>query len=87
MSLDSGSYMEMRLHSDKEKDKVLRIPTFWDDVEKQWIGAIQTPITNTLIYATGKNDFELQNNFNKVMSDKFKDEKIKDELFSMFIKE
>jgi len=41
--LKSKSYMEMALHLDGEDTLILRIPTFWDAVESQWIGAIKTP--------------------------------------------
>jgi hypothetical protein len=55
-------------------------------VEKQWIGFIKTPITNKLISATGKNSFELQNNFNNNVSKMMQaSEEMGQEIFSMFM--
>jgi len=82
--LKSKSYMEMALHLDGEDTLILRIPTFWDAVESQWIGAIKTPKTKKIISATGKDSFELQNNFNIAISNSFKVESLGEELFSMF---
>lgn len=85
--IDSPSYLLLKMHCDGEDTIVLRVPTFWDATEEQWTGAIQTPITKTLITATGKDSFELQNNFNIVLKKKLENSKIKKEIFSMFKKE
>lgn len=82
--LDSPSYMEMGLHLEGQESLILRIPTFWDVINEQWIGAIKTPKTNHLVAATGKDSQELQNNFNKVFAEAFNDPKYADELFQMF---
>jgi hypothetical protein len=82
--LNSPSYMEMTLNLDGEDALVLRIPTFWDAVEKQWIGAIKTPLTKKLISAIGKNSFQLQNNFNIVLSKMLHESEFSDEIFGMF---
>lgn len=82
--LNSPSYMEMALHIEGEKSIILRIPTFWDAVKNQWIGAIKTPITNRLLTAEGKDSFDLQNNFNKVISAALHDPLRCDEVFGMF---
>lgn len=86
MDLESPSYMEMKLHLEGESAKVLRIPTFWDSIHEQWIGAIKTPITKKLIYASGKDSFELQNNFNKEIYKAFESELSK-EILNMFKEE
>jgi len=81
-----NSYMQMCLHINKEEKKYLRIPTVWDNIEKQWIGFIQTPISNTLISGKGKDTFELQNDFNKSMNDIFsKNDEVSKELYEMFM--
>ena len=82
--IESPTYMEMGLHTDGKESLILRIPTFWDEVEKQWIGAIQTPITRKLISAKGKDSLELQNNFNIEISKLFHDTKFSEEIFGMF---
>lgn len=82
--LESPSYMELRLDIDeKESSLFLRVPTFWDDVNKQWIGALKLP-GGKILKAVGKTSFDLQNSFNREASKIFKDEKYGDELFSLF---
>ena len=83
-SIESPSYLEMTLHLDGEESLILRVPTFWDDINKQWIGAIKTPKTNKLLAASGKDSFELQNNFTKIFSEYFNDPEMSDEILSMF---
>lgn len=80
------SYMQMGLNLDGHDPLFLQIPTYWDAVEKQWIGMIQTPITKKMIYSTGKNSFELQNNFNIEMSKLMNDENYAEEIVGMFRK-
>ena len=79
----SPSYMEMRIDRDQGDPIFLRIPTFWYAVKNQWIGAIKTPKTKKLITASGKDSFELQNNFNIEMSKLFHSECC-EEILSMF---
>lgn len=81
--ITSPSYMEMGLHTSGQGPVFLRIPTFWDDSEKVWIGAIRTPESKVLIHATGKDSLELQNNFNKVFKHYMQTE-LRQELFSLF---
>lgn len=80
------SYMELCIHLDGKENVYLRIPTLWDDVKKQWIGFIKTPNTQTLIYAEGKDSFDLQNSFNNKMSELFKSsDDLSEEIFGMFM--
>ena len=84
MDIESPSYMKLGLHLEGEGYKELRVPTFWDATEKQWIGAVKTPKTNHLITATGKDSLELQNSFNIELKKAFDDKKYADEVFGMF---
>lgn len=84
MEIESPSYMKMGWHGEGEEYKELRIPTFWDAAEEQWVGAIKTPLTKHLITATGKNSFELCNNFNLELKKALADPKYDDEVFRMF---
>lgn len=81
--LESPSYMSMRLDLDGKEAVYLRIPTFWDAVNNQWICALKTPKTKKIIKASGKDSFDLQNNFNVEFSKAFHSE-LSDELFEMF---
>jgi len=78
------SYMELCLHIDRENNVYLRVPTVWDEIEKQWIGFVKTPKTQKLLHAKGKTSFDLQNDFNKTLKKSFEDPEISDEVFSMF---
>ena len=80
------SYMQMCLNLDGQDPLILKIPTYWDAVENQWIGMIQTPITKKMISATAKNSFDLQNNFNIEMSKLMGDEQYAEEILNMFQK-
>lgn len=83
--IESSSYMQLRLHKDGEDYLELRVPTFWDEVEHQWIGMVKTPITKKIIISTGKNSFELQNSFNVELSKWFHhSQEMAGELISMF---
>ena len=80
------SYMEMCLNLDGKENLYLRIPTVWDDIEKQWIGFIKTPITQRLISGNGKTSLDLQNSFNRAMSEEFKKGgEVAEELYAMFM--
>lgn len=83
-NLDSPSYMQMALHMDGQESLILRIPTFWDAMEKQWLGAIQTPKTRKLIQAQGRDSQELQENFNIVMKKFLHNPEYSDEIYKMF---
>lgn len=79
------SYMELCIHLDGKEDVFLRVPTYWDDIEKQWIGFIKTPKSQKLIYGKGKDSFDLQNSFNHALNECFTGEKeFADEAFKMF---
>ena len=79
-------YMELCLHLDGQENVYLRIPTVWDDIEKQWIGFIKTPITQRLISGNGKTSFELQNSFNHSINKYFQEGgEIAKEVFEMFM--
>ncbi len=81
----NDSYMELCVHVDGKENVYLRVPTVWDAVKKQWIGFIKTPTTQKLIAASGKDSFELQNNFNIELSKFIHDKEYSDEIFSMFM--
>ena len=81
--LKSPSYMELRIDMDGKPPLYLRVPTFWDSIKNEWMGAIKLPISLKIIHAYGKDSFELQNNFNKVLYELFESE-YKDEVLSMF---
>jgi hypothetical protein len=84
MPIESDSYMELKLHTDGKDSIMLRVPTFWDAINNQWLGAVQTPKTKIILRATGKDSFELQNNFNITLSKYLSDPQYADEVFSMF---
>lgn len=77
------SYMELKLHLDGKNPLYLRVPTLWDDTEKQWIGFIQLPKSKKIISGNGKTDFDLQNSFNVSMNQVFNSE-LADEAFNEF---
>ena len=80
-----SSYMEMCMHLEGKNDVYLRIPTFWNDIEKCWVRFIKTPKSKKIIHSSGKDSFELKNNFNHVISAIFHENNdISQELFSMF---
>jgi hypothetical protein len=81
---NNKSYMELCIHIDKDDDVYLRVPTLWDDIQKQWIGFVKTPNTKMLLSASGKDSFELQNNFNHVIHSALHDPISSEEVFLMF---
>ena len=81
--LKSPSYMEMRIDLDGEEPLFLRIPTFWDDMNEQWIYALRLPTSKKLATGSGKDSLELQNACNKEIHSLFQSE-YGDELFKMF---
>lgn len=79
------AHIELCLHIDGEQNVYLRVPTIWDDIHKEWIGFVKTPKTQKLIYGTGKNSLELQNSFNRSISDILnKNDELSKELLDMF---
>ena len=80
----TDSYLELMLHLDGKGTRFLRVPTFWDVVKKQWLGAIKTPDTLKLIHAHGEDSIELRNNFILAFSEALEDRSINGEIFSMF---
>lgn len=82
--LPTKGYMELAFHVDGQDALILRVPTLWDDIEKQWIGVIKTPTTKRVIYATGKNSVDLQNSFNRILKESLGNPSINEEIFSMF---
>lgn len=82
--LDSPSYLEMKMHLDGEKAKVLRVPTFWNAVDNEWIAAIKTPVTRKLITARAHDSLTLQNKFNVALSNALHDPLLSEEVFGMF---
>lgn len=84
--MKNESYMELCLHLDGKEDLYLRVPTVWDDINKQWIGFVKTPTTQKLISGSGKTSFDLQNSFNHSMNAIFQEGgAIAEELFAMFM--
>lgn len=85
MIKDSNSCIQMCLKLEGMDDLYLRIPTYWDAVQNQWIGFIKTPKTKRVIAANAKNSFELQNAFNIAMSKIMHESKeMGKEIFEMF---
>lgn len=84
MNLDKQTEAFMHLHMNLEDGRVyhLKVPTFWDSVENHWMGALHLPNSKRFIKATGKDSFELQNNFNVELSKEFKNNE--EEIFSLF---
>lgn len=81
----SNSYMELCLHVDGDKNIYLRIPTVWDSINKNWIGFVKTPKTQTLLHASGKDSFQLLSAFNEVINKYLQaGNDLFDEIFSMF---
>ena len=81
----SNSYMELCMHLDGQANVYLRVPTVWDDIEKKWRGFLKTPKSQTLIHASGKDSFDLQNDFNRALKSVFdRQDAVSEELFSMF---
>lgn len=80
----TNSYIEMKMHSEGKDPLVLRVPTFWDSVELQWIGFIQTPVTKKIITGKGVDSFDLQNDFNTNISKLLHSEETSAEVVSMF---
>ena len=81
----SPSYMDLKIHVDQGDTLQLKVPTFWDDIRSIWIGAIKTPISKKLLYAEGKDSFELQNEFNRVLGEALNSgNEFSDEVFKMF---
>jgi hypothetical protein len=80
------SYMELCIHLDGKENVYLRVPIFWDDIKKQWIGFIKTSITQRLIAGSGKTSFELENSFNREISKVMQEsEDLGQEIFEMFM--
>jgi hypothetical protein len=78
--------MELGFHVDGKENIYLRIPTMWDEVNKQWIGFIKLPESQRLITGKGKTSFDLQNDFNVELSKVFSEGgEDADELFGMFM--
>lgn len=79
---ETTSYMQLCLNLDGKNPLYLMVPTFYDDNKKEWSGFVKTPETKRMIFGVGKNSRELEQNFNKHLSQSF--EEIPEEAFSMF---
>jgi len=78
--------MELCLYPDGGENLYLRVPTFWDDAKKEWVGFLKLPNSQKLVYGHGKNSFDLQNSFNNACSAIFeKQDEIAKELFDQFM--
>lgn len=74
--------MELRLDLEGKRGAVfLRIPTYWDAVKKCLLGAIKMD-NGEILHISAKDSFELQNNFNILVSKRF--ETHPDQMFAMF---
>lgn len=77
--------MKLCLHINGSHDPYLLVPTFWNEIEKQWFGFVKTPKSLRLIIGAGKDSFELQNAFNRALSEVFQEgDKVAEEVFNMF---
>jgi hypothetical protein len=84
--MKNKSYMELCLKRDGVEALYLRIPTHWDEKEKQWIGNIIMPSSKRAISAKGKNNPELLQSFHQECIDIFEiGGALADELFDMFM--
>lgn len=79
---ETGSYMQLCLYLEGKGNVYLMVPTFWNEVKKNWMGFIKTPLTGKLIHSEGKDSKELENNFIVVLHKSF--EENSEETFSMF---
>jgi len=79
---DTNSYMQICLQIEGGNRLYLMVPTYWDATKGQWMGTVVTPGTKKIIYAHGKDSFDLQNNFNIALQKSLVE--IPDETFSMF---
>jgi hypothetical protein len=79
---DTNSYMQLCLRQEGRGNLYLMVPTYWNAVNKQWIGFVKTPDTGKMIAASGKDSQELQDNFNIELHKAF--EEYHEEVFSMF---
>lgn len=64
MTLTEQGYMQLGMHTDRNKTLWLKVPTYWDESEQSWIGFVHTPITRKMIVGIGKNSRELEHSFN-----------------------
>ena len=82
--LESPSYMELRIDVDgKQSALFLRVPTFWDAVNNQWIGCLKL-LSGKMLTGEGKTSFDLQNSFNVELHKVLTDKETQDEIFAMF---
>ncbi len=80
----SGSYMQLCIRPQYGDDLFLRVPTVWDQMQKQWIGFVKTPSSKELIYGSGKTSQELEHSFNKALKEKLENPELTNEVLSMF---
>jgi len=78
---ETSSYMQLCFYQEEKGNIYLMVPTFWDEPNKEWLGFIKTP-SGKLLYASGKNDKDLQDNFNVILHKSFEDNP--EETFCMF---
>ena len=84
--MNKQNYLELCFNLDGKENLYLRVPTVWDEINKQWIGFIKTPETKMLITGKGKDSFELQNDITKSISSLLQMEgPISEEVFGMFM--
>ncbi len=80
---DTNSYMQLCMDLEGKEKVYLMVPTYWDAVHKCWMGFVKTPQSRKILHSQGKDSFELQNNFNVILTKALKSE-IAEEVFSMF---
>jgi hypothetical protein len=84
--MSKKSYIELCFHVDGSENLYLRVPTVWDSINKQWIGFIKTPKSQTLIHGQGKTSFDLQNSFNEAVVKATQiSEIVASEIFALFM--
>jgi hypothetical protein len=78
---ETTSYMQLCLTMENKNNVYLMVPTYWDEPHKEWMGYFKTP-AGKILYASGKNSKELQDNFNVVLHNELKERP--EETFALF---
>ena len=77
------SYMQLCLNLDGSVPLYLKVPTFFDNTKKEWMGFVRLPKSSKLIYGRGKSSKELEQNFNDNIRESFESENSQ-EVFDLF---
>ena len=76
--------MELRLHVDGENPLILRVPTYYDAKTKKWLGAVHLPDSKKLIHGEGGDSYQLEQSFNKALSEAMSNPETSEEVFALF---